>query len=164
MPLFAVVTEFGGIVAVVVLALILILFKQRLHGVRILLLAAISFSAVFVAKLIFERPRPDLLLVEVTQRGLYQSDYGFPSGHTAVAAAVGIGLLAVLPRRFRWLVITIILLVGISRIYLGVHAPLDVVAGLAIGTSIALLYFLFSSSGAIRQKYFSRSKLRRAKT
>jgi undecaprenyl-diphosphatase len=75
----------------------------------------------------------------------------FPSGHALFAASVFGGLAALLTARIRsrllrvavWIVaLSLILLVGISRIYLGVHYPSDVVAGYAIGlvwvTAVAL--------------------------
>lgn len=86
-------------------------------------------------KLVFRRPRPDVLrLVE-------QSGYSFPSGH-AMNSMIFYGLAAyLLVRRGRhWsrylvagFVAVLVLLIGLSRIYLGVHYASDVLAGFLIG-------------------------------
>lgn len=83
-------------------------------------------------KLIFRRSRPFDSHREITSLVAAPDRYSFPSGHTA-AAFVSASLLAVsapalyLPA-FGWAT-----LIGISRIYLGVHYPSDVLAGLALG-------------------------------
>ena len=94
----------------------------------------------------FERPRPDLVahLVEV-------SSQSFPSGHATLSAVtwltLGTLLATVQPRRrlkayVLGVAIAVTLLVGTSRVYLGVHWPTDVIAGWCIGTAWALLSWL----------------------
>ena len=94
----------------------------------------------------FERPRPDLVahLVEV-------SSQSFPSGHATLSAVTWLTLgtlLATVQSRRRLkayvlgVAIAVTLLVGTSRVYLGVHWPTDVIAGWCIGTAWALLSWL----------------------
>lgn len=65
----------------------------------------------------------------------------FPSGHTASAFALAVATALFLPQY--WLVLTILaIMVGISRIYMGVHYPLDTIVGAAIGTVSAFIMYL----------------------
>jgi undecaprenyl-diphosphatase len=62
----------------------------------------------------------------------------FPSGHTATAFAAAAVVGAIYPR-LRWPLYCLAALVGLSRIYLGVHFALDVIAGAILGVSIGLV-------------------------
>jgi undecaprenyl-diphosphatase len=92
-------------------------------------------------KLLFDRPRPD---VEAATRVFTAS---FPSGHATVSAVVylTLGLLLAEATTIGWLKgyyiglgIFLTLIVGISRVYLGVHFPTDVLAGWSLGAAWAL--------------------------
>jgi undecaprenyl-diphosphatase len=113
-------------------------------------LSAGALSAInYLLKWVINRPRPtsDLVHVFSTETGK-----GFPSGH-AVFVTLVLGILAYLitfhMRKgfFRTLTVAgflvLILLVGVSRVYLGVHSASDVVGGYLIGT-IFLLWILWS--------------------
>jgi membrane-associated phospholipid phosphatase len=86
-------------------------------------------------KLLFARARPVLWPPLIRE-----TSYGFPSGH-ALGSLVLYGYLAVVlahgyPRQAPWIhgiAIALILLIGVSRLYLGVHYPTDIVAGYAAG-------------------------------
>lgn len=94
----------------------------------------------------FDRPRPSLV-----EHGTLVHNASFPSGHSMMAAMVYLTLGILLARtqpkkRVRAFIVTIsvilTLLVGISRVYLGVHWPTDVVAGWMLGGAWALLFWL----------------------
>lgn len=96
----------------------------------------------------FERPRPDLVPHES-----YVYTTSFPSGHAMMSTVTFLTLGALLAqshrrRRIRayliFLAILIALAVGVSRVYLGVHWPTDVMAGWAVGGSWALLCWLIA--------------------
>jgi undecaprenyl-diphosphatase len=97
-------------------------------------------------KLVFERPRPSLVphLREV-------SSFSFPSGHALTSAAVYLTLGALLMRlaqnrlaKFYCIAVAMLatLLVGATRVFLGVHYPTDVLAGWLIGLSWALMCWM----------------------
>jgi undecaprenyl-diphosphatase len=94
----------------------------------------------------FDRPRPDLV-----PHGTWVYSASFPSGHAMVSAITYLTLGALLARLHRppalkafFLALAIVLtvLVGLSRVYLGVHWPTDVVAGWAAGSVWASLCWL----------------------
>ena len=88
-------------------------------------------------KVAFERPRPEGdALVAV-------SSTAFPSGHTTTATTIATALAVIAwPTRWRWPVVAAAvvfsLAMGVSRVYLGVHWPSDVLGGLALGFTIAM--------------------------
>ena len=86
----------------------------------------------FLLKHVIDRARPDGLMQNVHVRWA-DSGAGFPSGHVTVATIVLLTILPYLPTRWRWTVPTGIILMALSRMYLGVHEPLDIIGGFAIG-------------------------------
>lgn len=66
------------------------------------------------------------------------TDPSFPSDHACVCGAVAAGLFFV-DRRLGWIAAVAALVMGFARVYVGVHWPLDVVAGLAVGAGIAVV-------------------------
>ena len=90
-----------------------------------------------VAKHIFSRPRPIMVLhdVRIVDGALFS--HSFPSGHTTTAFAAAAAFSVFLPR-FRYVLIFLACLTGLSRVYLGVHYPFDVVYGAVLGWVIGL--------------------------
>ena len=126
---------------VAVAALFLVLTAHKYSAILLLASAAGGIVLNGVLKLGFDRPRPAIFLPQV-----HTVSSSFPSGH-AMSAAIVYSTVAYLAARLhkrrwaRWLVMTaafvVIALISISRLYLGVHYPSDVVAGLAIGLAWA---------------------------
>lgn len=88
-------------------------------------------------KLIAKEPRPAALLYgNLHQRAIEVGLNSFPSGHMAVATAMALTLLLILPKAWRWVAVAWMVIVGVSRIYLGVHTLGDVVGGFAIALSV----------------------------
>ena len=90
------------------------------------------FLAKFVKDLV-SRGRPLEFIPSIDVREGKGTGLGFVSGHTAVAFAIATALLPVLPRRGRIIAYAAATMVGVSRIVYGVHFPLDVVGGAALG-------------------------------
>jgi len=90
--------------------------------------------AMEIAKLIVREPRPIVLLHgHLHERAVEKGLNSFPSGHVTVATAMALTLWMILPKPWRWISIIWILLVAVTRVYLGVHSPNDVVGAFAIG-------------------------------
>ncbi len=146
------VTALGGVAVLTLLTLLVATFMalRRLWHAAWLLLAAVG-SGILVStllKIAFERPRPDLV-----PHGSLVSTASFPSGHSMMAAVVYLTLGAMLARvepdrRVKVFVLAaavlLTLLVGVSRVYLGVHWPTDVLAGWTVGAGWALLFWLLT--------------------
>ncbi|MCU1691030.1 MAG: Undecaprenyl-diphosphatase [Frankiales bacterium] len=75
------------------------------------------------------------------------SDASFPSDHATMAGAVAAGLL-LLDRRLGVIASVAALLMAFARVYVGVHFPLDVIAGLAVGAAVASLTQLLAPAVA----------------
>jgi len=96
----------------------------------------------------FDRPRPDIIPHEV-----YAASYSFPSGHSMLSALTYLTLGAILARSherkllkayFLLVAVFLTVLIGVTRVYLGVHWPTDVLAGWTAGAVWALLCWLLA--------------------
>jgi undecaprenyl-diphosphatase len=147
------ITALGGFtlltITTVVSVLLLMFHKRRrealIFGVTVVL-AQISSE---LLKALYDRPRPGLVA-----HGSIVYSQSFPSGHSALAAATFFTLATVVAsvettKRTKALIfgmaITFVVMVGISRVYLGVHWPSDVLGGWALGASWALLAWVVLS-------------------
>ena len=95
--------------------------------------AGAAWALANLAKAIADRPRPYEVVAGAVLRQQPAHGTSFPSSHTAVTVAVVIALVPFLPRVLAGAAIAYAVLVCWSRIYLGVHYPLDVLAGAGIG-------------------------------
>ncbi|RAZ90121.1 phosphoesterase [Mesorhizobium hawassense] len=144
------ITALGSSAVLILLttAMILYLLLIRRPGTALFVFAAIAGGQVLssLLKLEVDRPRPDLVSHLVTETSL-----SFPSGHAMLSAItyLTLGSLAArfLPDRrtkifVLCLAVLITVMVGASRVYLGVHWPSDVLAGWCAGFAWAMLCWL----------------------
>jgi undecaprenyl-diphosphatase len=137
-----------SVLALVTVAAVGYLWLERERGTALFVILAIAGGAALetLLKLDFARPRPELVshLVDV-------NSFSFPSGHATMATitylTLGVLLAQVQQRRRMKLYVLAVatflaLLVGISRVYLGVHWPTDILAGWCLGAAWALACWL----------------------
>lgn len=129
--------------AVIVVAAYLVLKGSPRKAAFLALAVALGSLINRLLKLGYARPRPD-----VVEHGQYVSTESFPSGHSANATIVYLMLGMMLARveasyPVKVFILSvcaaIAILVGLSRVYLGVHWPTDVLAGWAVGGSWVLM-------------------------
>lgn len=138
------ITYLGDEIAFLVLALILMWCVDKRTGYYILSVGFLGTIANQFMKLWFRIPRPWVLdesftILEQAREGA--SGYSFPSGHTQSAVGT-FGAIAYVTKNkiLRWLCLAIVFLVPFSRMYLGVHTPLDV--SVAAGMAAVLIFVL----------------------
>jgi membrane-associated phospholipid phosphatase len=128
-----------GIVVVAALAIVYVVARNR--SVLPVVTGAVAGGAALllahVAKAIADRPRPYEVMADAVLRQPPAHGSSFPSSHTAVTVAVAIALLPFLARPLAAVAIGYAVLVGWSRVYLGVHYPLDILGGAGIGMAVA---------------------------
>lgn len=133
--------------AIPILALwlgMVILGTKRERIAALLILVAVGSSDLICARLLkptFKRLRPSHALEDVQLLVKKGGKYGFPSNHAAnITAAMSV--LIYFYRRYKYGFLTIAILVSLSRVYVGVHYPLDILTGIVTGVLLFFLYLL----------------------
>jgi membrane-associated phospholipid phosphatase len=152
------VTDLGSEEAYIALVVIVYLGVDARIGQRLGVLLLISFFVNQYAKGWFDTPRPFALDPEIvrTERAAAGAlGAGFPSGHAQSSSTFWIYAAALIGRAWFWPVaLLIVALVSVSRLYLGVHLPIDVLAGLAIGLALVIAAVLIDRSGLVLARWF----------
>lgn len=144
------------------LAIFVVVFYLKGWRLSAVLLTVSTAGGMFlttVLKAVFQRSRPELF-----QTGYEAGFYSFPSGHATVAVGF-YGMLALILAyqargALRWIIgaagVVLVILIGFSRLYLGVHYPTDVLAGYLSAplwvVCVGLLYVAWLSVRGLRRK------------
>lgn len=150
----SIITNFGGTyILPIICILALIITKKRRIGLAMCCNLAIISASNILLKNIVQRPRPD------GYRLISETGYSFPSGHSMISTAF-YGLIIyfiykyVKNKKVKYLLCillsALIVIIGFSRIYLGVHYASDVIAGFLV--SIAYLICFITVYNSIEQK------------
>lgn len=143
-PIAKCITQLGGVIALISFATILFVFIKNLKiGICIYLNLFLVGALNQSLKYIIQRPRPNEL------RLIYESGYSFPSGHSMASTAFYGFLIYLIYKKVqnKSLKITLIILlallivaIGVSRIYLGVHYTSDVLGGFLLSISYLTIF------------------------
>lgn len=140
------ITQFGGVSVIAGAVAALWLVGRRRLSIELAVNSTIAFFLAWGLKSLVARPRPVEYIPDIIQREWGTAGNGFPSGHAAIVTVLALTLWSYVEPRYRPLLVGLVVLVCISRISLGVHAPLDVLGGVCIGifvvsiTKLAALY------------------------
>ena len=116
---------------------------DRRVGARLIILFLLSSCTNAVAKQLAAQPRP-FEYDPIVQRLWPASGGGFPSGHTQSAVVIWGYLASQFRKTWLWVVAgSLIVLIPLSRVYLGVHFPTDLLGGYLLGAALLLLYLRF---------------------
>lgn len=114
-------------------AVAFLLTRRLRDAVAVALSVLLAAAAAQIVKDVVARGRPVDLVDGVNLRESGVDGYGYVSGHTTAAFAFATALTPLVPPRWRWLPLALAALVGLARMYMGVHLPLDVVGGAGLG-------------------------------
>src|ERR1700687_710775 len=141
------VTALGSITLVVLFSaftlVVLLVLRDRLGALQLLAASAGAGILTLVTKKIIERIRP-----EEAQQLIVVSGFSYPSGHSVSTSALYL-MIAIIAGRYVqdsgaraaivMAVSAVLVMIGVSRVYLGVHYATDVVSGISLGAAWALL-------------------------
>lgn len=143
--LFSGITYFGDELAFLALALLLFWCVDKRTGYYVFVVGLFGTLANQFLKITCRIPRPwvldpDFTIVEAARAAA--TGYSFPSGHTQNAVGTfGAIALQTKQRWVRWVCIALVLLVPFSRMYLGVHTPLDVGVSFVVAAALVMLVY-----------------------
>lgn len=134
----------------IAVSIILIFFKKtRPVGITALgSMLLCYFITNLTLKPLVDRPRPYRMIAELDLIIPPESDRSFPSGHTTASFAAALIYLRMMPKKFGVPAVILATFVSLSRLYVGVHYPTDVIGGFLvamIGSMIVYHIYLFVS-------------------
>jgi undecaprenyl-diphosphatase len=118
------------------IVIIVVLYIYKILNMKEFVLIIFGSFLSMLLKLIYKRPRPYHESITITNYSKKDHKsitdiYSFPSGHTFTATVFSLVLLSRYPKEFIFNILAI--LVGFSRIFLGVHYPTDIIGGMIFG-------------------------------
>jgi len=150
--------------------LLFLIFKKFgwKNGILLLLflIVLITFSDQFtnLIKNTFERLRPcntEGVIEQIRNFNYKPSSYSFYSGHAASSMTFSFFVILLLKSHFKyiWVLLLFPLLFGYSRIYLGVHYPLDIVSGYFAGIFFGYLFFLLQKKLKLTSRFLKKASI-----
>ena len=138
-------TNIAGPGFLVALSVFMLIFGKRWIGraaLEMVVALVISTGVAQILKRLISRSRPYWVSKNLNTYGIDLRDYSFPSGHTTAAFTVATTFSLYFPK-LAPLFVVMALLVAVSRTYLAVHYPTDVLAGMLIGIIVGYVVHMY---------------------
>lgn len=136
MPFWTFITSLGDGGRLWIVLSVILLIPKRTRCVGITALLALGIGALITnaaLKNIVARTRPYEMINGLILLVEKQSDFSFPSGHSCASFAAAMVYYKMLPKRYGVPAVVLAALIAFSRLYVGVHYPSDVIAGILVG-------------------------------
>jgi membrane-associated phospholipid phosphatase len=131
-----VVMQAGNVNAAPVAGAVALCTGHRRLAARLTLTGLTTWTLAKVLKRLYRRPRPAGLVDGVRFRGPEASGLGFVSGHAGIVAGIAVAVVPQVRGPARLATVVAVPVVGLCRMYVGAHLPLDVVGGVALGVAV----------------------------
>ncbi len=144
---FKAITHLGDRGAIWLFLGVLLLFFEKSRRAGLLLLFSLLLSLLLnnmILKHVFSRTRPYEVVEGLIPLIPAPRDFSFPSGHTASSFAAAVSVYRTMPKVFGICALILAGMIALSRLYVGVHYPTDVIGGIMGGMAAAYMasYFL----------------------
>ena len=148
------ITNFGGPIGISLICITIFLIPKLRNklGLPVSIAVSTSFILNIILKVIFARERPDIL------RLVTENSYSFPSGHAMINMALYTVLIiyaykSIKSKRIKYpliiLMMILVIAIGFTRIYLGVHYAGDIIGGWLLGFAIGLCVYMLMKNSSI---------------
>ena len=151
-PIVVFITRLGDVGFIWIVGILILSVRKQTRKTGVMTFSALFLSALAVSvvlKNVVARVRPYEVVQGLTSLIGAQKDYSFPSGHTAGSFAAAVVMFKMLPKKIGVPAVVLAFLIGLSRLYVGVHYLSDVIFGALVGTVIAIIVV------AIEKRIFS---------
>lgn len=139
MTLYTGLDDAGKLAIITCVALLILREDKRIGACASVALVIETLLVNMIFKPLVKRPRPYIINEAIDVLVHRQEDYAFPSGHTGSCFAVAGVMLLCMPKKYGIPAFLLAMLMGFSRMYVGVHYFTDVLGGAGIGMGCALI-------------------------
>lgn len=145
----------AGIICIVLVALFLYFKKLRKVGILMMISLILEFILTnLIIKNWVARVRPYEVIDGLTLMVGKATDYSFPSGHTGSAFALAVVVFMAMPGKYGIIALVLATLMGLSRLYVGIHYPGDVIGGMVLGIITSIIAVkCFPDSSKLMKKF-----------
>lgn len=143
---FIIITFIGSLAMVAIVIFISLFYKLYGNAIKVFIAGFGSYIAVNTINSFEINSSPEVLLQNANIRISSFESSGFPSSYVAIATVLALTAYQYLPKRFHKTITFVAFLVAVSRLYLGVSVPIDLVGGFALGLFFGgIVNFIFGS-------------------